>query len=240
MSSSREQILCRARAALAPLPQRMPLPEWESELLALREAPSSVDLWTLFAARLQDVNGIPLTSATELAALLEQDHARHGYCDPALWPQLREAFPASITVETDFDRARVDDYHFGITAATGAIAETGTLILTDDGTSRRLGALAPWVHAAVLRREQILADLVTATSALPPDPNVIWVTGPSKTADVEGVLIEGVHGPGRQIALLVASNCPPGRSPFVSASRHGNPVAADRSNKAIVLNQMLP
>ena len=36
------------------------------------------------------------------------------------------------------------------------------------------------------------------------DPNTIWVTGPSKTADVEGILIEGVHGPGAQIALLLA------------------------------------
>jgi L-lactate dehydrogenase complex protein LldG len=35
------------------------------------------------------------------------------------------------------------------------------------------------------------------------DPNIIWCTGPSKTADVEGILIEGVHGPGVQIALLV-------------------------------------
>jgi hypothetical protein len=35
------------------------------------------------------------------------------------------------------------------------------------------------------------------------DPNVIWCTGPSKTADVEGILIEGVHGPGVQVALFV-------------------------------------
>ena len=33
-------------------------------------------------------------------------------------------------------------------------------------------------------------------------PNIMWCTGPSKTADVEGILIEGVHGPGEQIALL--------------------------------------
>jgi L-lactate utilization protein LutC len=42
--------------------------------------------------------------------------------------------------------------------------------------------------------------------SLPPHvplPNIIWCTGPSKTADVEGILIEGVHGPGEQIALLV-------------------------------------
>ena len=33
--------------------------------------------------------------------------------------------------------------------------------------------------------------------------NIVWATGPSKTADVEGILIEGVHGPGEEIALLV-------------------------------------
>jgi L-lactate dehydrogenase complex protein LldG len=189
MSDSREQILNRVRAALAPLLQRAPLPEWERELVDLRGTRNSTDLWALFAERLKAVNGTPLTTVAELVALLESNGWRHGYCDPALWPRLREAFSTAFTVETDFDRRRIDDYQFGITAATGAIAETGTVILSDRDTSRRLGALAPWVHIATVR---------------PVDPNVIWVTGPSKTADVEGILIEGVHGPGRQITLLMA------------------------------------
>jgi L-lactate dehydrogenase complex protein LldG len=203
MSTDREQILARVRTALAPLPRRAPLPDWEQELVVLRAARAGVDLWTLFAERLTAVNGTPLTSVAELVALLEKNDWRHGYCDPVLWPRLRAAFPATLKVELDIDRARMDDYQFGITAAAGAIAETGTLILTDRGTSRRLAALAPWVHVAVLRRGQIFADVPAAVAALPADPNVIWCTGPSKTADVEGILIEGVHGPGRQIALLV-------------------------------------
>jgi L-lactate dehydrogenase complex protein LldG len=203
MPNDREQILARVRAALAPLAPRAPLPDWERELVILRAAQGAVDLWTRFAERLRGVNGTPLADAGELVALLEQNGWRHGYCDPVLWPRLRPAFPSAFTVELVYDRARVDDYQFGITAAAGAIAETGTLVLTDRGTSRRLAALTPWVHVAVLRRDQIFADVPAAVAALPDDPNVIWCTGPSKTADVEGILIEGVHGPGRQIALLV-------------------------------------
>jgi L-lactate dehydrogenase complex protein LldG len=203
MSSDREQILSRVRGALAPLPQRAALPDWTTELVVMRQARGAVDPWTLFAERLRGVNGTPLTGAAALVELLEQNNWRHGYCDPALWPRLAPAFPATIKVETDFERARVDDYQFGITRASGAIAETGTVILTEAGTSRRLAALAPWVHIAVLARDQIFVDVPQAVAALPPDANIIWCTGPSKTADVEGILIEGVHGPGIQVALLM-------------------------------------
>lgn len=203
MSNDRELILKRVRDALAPLKERAPLPEWDQELVHVRTIQPTTDLWALFAERMQLVNGTPLTEVAELVALLEKNNWRRGYCDPAIWLRLAAAFPAGFTVETTYDRTRVDDYDFGITAASGAIAETGTLVLTDGGTSSRLAALAPWVHVAVLKRDQIHADIVAALTALPADPNIIWVTGPSKTADVEGILIEGVHGPGVQVALLV-------------------------------------
>lgn len=203
MSTDREQILSRVRSALTPLPQRAALPDWEAELVIMRQARGTVDAWTLFAERLRGVNGTPLTAVADLVALLEKNNWRHGYCDPVLWPQLAPAFPATIKVETIFDRNRVDDFQFGITRASAAIAETGTVVLTEAGTSSRLAALAPWVHVAVIAREQIFLDLPQAVAALPDDPNIIWCTGPSKTADVEGILIEGVHGPGIQVALLL-------------------------------------
>lgn len=203
MSADRELILGRVRDALAPLAGRASLPEWDRELVHVRTIQTATDLWALFAERLKLVNGTPLGAVTDLVALLDKGNWRRGYCDPALWPQFKDAFPAGFTVETTYDRTRVDDYDFGITAATGAIAETGTLVLTDGGTSSRLAALAPWVHIAVLHREQIHADIVAALAAMPADPNIVWVTGPSKTADVEGILIEGVHGPGVQVALLM-------------------------------------
>ena len=203
MSTDRDTILTRVRAALAPIAERAALPDWTAELVVIRQARGAVDAWQLFAERLRGVNGTPLTGVAELVALLEKNNWRHGYCDPALWPRLGPAFPATIKVETIFDRTRVDEYQFGITRASAAIAETGTLALTDADTSSRLAALAPWVHVAVLTRDQIFLDVPQAVAALQNDPNIIWCTGPSKTADVEGILIEGVHGPGIQVALLM-------------------------------------
>jgi L-lactate dehydrogenase complex protein LldG len=203
MSNDREAILGRVRQALAPLPKRAEAPDWERELVVMRNARGAVDAAALFTERLKLVNGTPISSLADLVALFVASGWRRGYCDPALVAQLRPAFPAEIVFETDFDRTRVDDYQFGITAAVGAIAETGTVILNDAATSRRLAALAPWVHVAVVPRSRIHIDLPEAVAALGSDPNIIWCTGPSKTADVEGILIEGVHGPGVQIALLV-------------------------------------
>jgi L-lactate dehydrogenase complex protein LldG len=57
---------------------------------------------------------------------------------------------------------------------------------------------------AVLDPSDITDTLVQRLCALPEDPNVVFVTGPSQTADVEGILIRGVHGPGIQACLPMA------------------------------------
>jgi len=203
MNDDREVILSRVRGALAPLPKRAAYPHFSDDVAVMREVVDWKDPWSVFCERAKLVSGESMERVEDVVVLLKTNHWLHGYCDPKLWPRLAPAFGPEFTVETVFDRTRVDDYQFGITRAVGAIAETGTLILSDASTSCRLGALAPWVHIAVLRREEVMANLAQAVALLGDDPNIIWATGPSKTADVEGILIEGVHGPGRQIALLM-------------------------------------
>jgi L-lactate dehydrogenase complex protein LldG len=203
MADDRETIMGKVRAALAPLPERAPMPAYNSGLELARKRQDAGDPRAEFAARLKAVNG---ELAADPASLVESLRARgwlHGYCDPALWPVLQPHFSDAFTVELSFDRNRVDDYQFGITRAAGAIAETGTIVLNDATTSSRLAALAPWAHVAVIPGGALYSDLLEAVGALGDDPNVIWCTGPSKTADVEGILIEGVHGPGAQIALFL-------------------------------------
>ena len=204
MSDDREAILSRVRGALAPLHQRAPLPDYDAEIAVMRSLVAGRDLADVLAERLKKVNGLAFTDPAALVAHLRAGGWVRGYCDPVLWGRLAPHFAGGgFTIEHEFDRTRIDDYAFGITRAAAAIAESGTIVLNDATTSRRLAALAPWVHVAVVDRATIFADLPQAVAALGADRNVIWCTGPSKTADVEGILIEGVHGPGAQIALVV-------------------------------------
>jgi len=203
MGGDRESILGRVKAALAPIADRAKMPEYDSGLELARKRVDAGNPVAEFTERLKAVNGEVVPDPAALAAMLQARGWTHGYCDPALWPGLQQYFGAGFVVETTFDRSRVDDYQFGITRGVGAIAETGTIILNDASTSSRLGALAPWAHVAVISRRALHADMMQAVSALGSDPNVVWCTGPSKTADVEGILIEGVHGPGAQIAMFV-------------------------------------
>jgi L-lactate dehydrogenase complex protein LldG len=202
MSETRRMIFDRVKAAVAGVAGKHPLPEYRADVALSQGARGAADAVTRFRERLEAVRGRAFTEVAALAAWLVEQRATRGYCDPALAGWLAPALGQEIALETTLARDRIDDYAFGITRARAAIAETGSLILDDATTSSRLGALAPWIHVAVVNRDDILPDVASAAAALGDDPNVIWCTGPSKTADVEGILIEGVHGPGEQVALI--------------------------------------
>jgi L-lactate dehydrogenase complex protein LldG len=116
---------------------------------------------------------------------------------------LSTALGPQIELLPTFDRSRIDDYQFGITRASAGIVETGTLVLKDRDTSDRLGAVAPWIHVACLDPRYLYSTLAEAITDLDDDPNVILISGHSQTADVEGIMIHGVHGPGEQVCLFL-------------------------------------
>ena len=94
-----------------------------------------------------------------------------------------------------------------VTAAAGAVADTGALILRPTAEEPRLMSLVPPIHIAVLRAEDIFASLDDAMRAgnwsadMP--ANMLLISGPSKTADIELILAFGVHGPKELIVLIV-------------------------------------
>jgi L-lactate dehydrogenase complex protein LldG len=92
----------------------------------------------------------------------------------------------------------------GITAAQLAVAETGTLVLRSSAERHRLVSLVPPVHICLLRaddiRPTILSVLEETSSGI--DPAITFITGPSRTSDIELTLAIGVHGPKRLIVVL--------------------------------------
>lgn len=97
----------------------------------------------------------------------------------------------------------------GITSAQWGIAETGTLILESERERHRLISLIPPVHIAVLEASKILATLGEALNAVQGrdadamSRAITFITGPSRTADIELTLATGVHGPGTLHVVLM-------------------------------------
>jgi len=91
----------------------------------------------------------------------------------------------------------------GITMAKAAVASTGSVVVTGSDQESRLTSLVPPNHLVLLADSRIVEDLLDLSISPEDLPSCMTlVTGPSKTADIEGVLITGVHGPGRvQIVL---------------------------------------
>ena len=114
---------------------------------------------------------------------------------------------AGAVIETATTPDTLFDIDLAITGVQAAIAETGTIIWESSAERLRLATLAPAIHVAMVRVEQIVADLVDALTELSSrhaqPANVNLITGPSKTADIEGTLVTGVHGPGRVVVVLV-------------------------------------
>lgn len=199
---SREKILEKVRAAVSRLPHQVEYPTYEDAMLHSAPRLQGGTLWEMFRRNFCAVNGKTMDSVAELVTFLQANRWQRGYCDPMLMDSVgNQLAAAGLQVESTYDRENYDAYQFGITLATSAVAESGSVVLDDHHTSDRLAALSPWVHVAVLREERIHRTIPEAIAALGDSPNIIWCTGPSKTADVEGILIEGVHGPGEQIVL---------------------------------------
>lgn len=96
----------------------------------------------------------------------------------------------------------------GITGAFCAIAETGTLMMCSGKETPATTSLLPETHIAVVSRSRIVAGMEDAWSLLRRDQGgmpraVNFISGPSRTADIEQTVTLGAHGPYRVHVLLM-------------------------------------
>lgn len=114
-----------------------------------------------------------------------------------------------IDLSFDMELDRIEKAGIGISQFDLGIAESGTLVQDASGLHARLVSMLPPVHLALVSTAAIVGTFSEALSVIEkvyrgtPPPFLSFITGPSKTADIERVLTIGVHGPKELIVLFV-------------------------------------
>lgn len=120
---------------------------------------------------------------------------------PVVRRLIRQAKVETDEIAVAASVAALFSYDVGITTAQAAIAETGTLVLESECERHRLVSLLPPVHVAIVEAASIyltLGETLSAVRRSGPTKlsrTITFITGPSRTADIELTLAVGVHGP---------------------------------------------
>jgi L-lactate dehydrogenase complex protein LldG len=119
-------------------------------------------------------------------------------------PEVRR-FDREIEAHKD---ALFNEVDAGLCRADGAIADTGMLFLLSSPSQPRTLSLVPPINICLLDTERLHADLPSALRAgnraagMP--TNLIFISGPSKTADIQQTLAYGAHGPKELVVILIS------------------------------------
>lgn len=116
--------------------------------------------------------------------------------------------PKDFPNRESFRDAVFDEVQAGITGADFAVAESGTLGLIHDKDQARLVSLAPILHIAIVPVERMNPIYERVVDRVFDNPQAfpsqfVFITGPSMTGDIQGVLFKGMHGPRKVIVILV-------------------------------------
>jgi L-lactate dehydrogenase complex protein LldG len=203
-NTAREAILGSIKSHLAASEPYEEHPVNPENPVILSKLPSDISLVELFKQNLQSVNGhcIITTDVTDaLRQIITDLKARRiAISDDAnveRWLRLSDLEIEELGIAPDAQD--VFRFDIGISTAQAAIAETGTLVLDSVHERHRLVSLVPPVHIAIVDASRICETLTQALTLLRTgreiSPTVTFITGPSRTADIELTLAIGVHGP---------------------------------------------
>jgi L-lactate dehydrogenase complex protein LldG len=216
--SAREKILARIRKAQGRGGSKPSKAELEAVETYLRAHPRGTlpkveaDLVARFRARAESMQ----STTEEVAAKAEVPAAVARYLKLAdlppagcVWPQLSHLDwkGAGLALEP---RAANGGDALGVTGAFAAIAETGTLVFASGPDTPSTVSLLPETHVAVVSIGRIVAHMEDAWALARAEfgelPRAInFVSGPSRTADIDQTIVLGAHGPYRVHIVLVRS-----------------------------------
>lgn len=170
-------------------------------------------LWSLFKERLIDLSGeyISVHPDEEIEASVAK------FCESAMFSSVVTAARLKPLVErlrpvvgtvTDISAAGLDQYHSirvcaaadaGISKADAFLAESGTIVIASRFPGDRLVSTLPPVHLVIAGNAPIYKDFNEFMQTVSQDLTYTFISGPSRTADIEKVLVLGAHGPVRVV-----------------------------------------
>jgi L-lactate dehydrogenase complex protein LldG len=112
-----------------------------------------------------------------------------------------------LRAERGYDVNEMETCDAGLTECDALVAQTGTLVVTSRCSGGRALSVLPPHHVVLARRDQLVRDLAAALALVqrkyaPDYPSMIsLVTGPSRTGDIERILVLGAHGPKKLTVL---------------------------------------
>ncbi len=214
MTSSRDRILGRIRAAVADAPDAPPVTR---EYLTSHTAGDPAAVLDLLHENLVDYRAVvhratPSGLPAVIAELLSGNGARSVVVPDGLPDEWLAATDAERLEDSGpLTAHELDAADAVISGCALAIAETGTIVLdAGPGQGRRALTLVPDLHICVVRApEQVVASVPQAMPRLDATRPLTWISGPSATSDIELDRVEGVHGPRTLEVVLLQSEMSP-------------------------------
>jgi len=132
---------------------------------------------------------------------------------PVFITELKESDADETSRRKERERLRkhIIDSYVGITSADFCMAETASLVMRTRPGQARSVSLVPSIHVAVIHLDQIISDLKELYGLIQSNSDasgegttncMTFISGPSKTADVEATMVRGAHGP-REVYIYV-------------------------------------
>lgn len=224
MSNSREEILHRIRQGLKGVSsecrtQEIDFPKVAARILNSAEE-KTPDLRAQFISELNNVNTKVLQIGNEaeindkiLNLVADKKLKSYSIWESQFLTKLKtkeELKNAGLKLVTAKNKNRIANSDIGITEVDYAIADTGTLVLLANKYQPRSVSLLPPIHVAVVQPENLVSniqDLFILLKSRQEEGEDItscmtFITGPSRTADIELNLTLGVHGP-KELYVIV-------------------------------------
>jgi L-lactate dehydrogenase complex protein LldG len=215
--SARDAILGRIRAALAQEPESAGPPRYELWPPGTWQQPDNI--FQYFQEELHRVQGEGhrVGSVEEAQQFLQTLHRELGepitaIVEHPLCRSMAQGLPADKVqvVAPPAERAQLAAIPLAVAPAAYLLADTGTAVLMPRSHAERLLCYLPTVAVLVARADSLVAHLSDIWSRLTEGAHdatscgeLLLVTGPSRTADIEKKLVLGAHGPKRLIVLVV-------------------------------------